>query len=140
MTQKVFKSYSPSYIRHMIPPRIIKPLALVALKPKMMMSLPPSADLYLTSSIVLETACTFCLPNVKYNKLWFIPIYTGYGVSFYLFPKCLDKYTLNMAYTIWSGVGIVFTFLLDVLLKRDVFTLKKLLGIFIVMNGIYLIK
>tara|TARA_Y100000992_G_C21207903_1_gene463896 strand:+ start:684 stop:1046 length:363 start_codon:yes stop_codon:yes gene_type:complete len=97
------------------------------------------ADLYLSSSIVLETACTFCLPNVKYNKLWYVPVYTGYGISFYLFPKCLDKYTLNMAYTIWSGVGIMSTFILDVLLKRDVFTLKKLLGIFIIIQGIYMI-
>ena len=67
-----------------------------------------SSELYLASSIVLETACTMCLANVNNNKLWFIPIYAGYGVSFYLFPKCLDKFSLNMAYTLWSGFGIMF--------------------------------
>jgi small multidrug resistance pump len=121
-------------------PRIIKPLMVVLKPTPMPFCFPPSPELYLTSSILLETACTFCLSNVKYNKLWYIPIYAGYGVSFYLFPKCLDKYTLNMAYTIWSGVGILFTFLLDVLLKRDVFTIKKLCGMFIVIHGIYLMK
>lgn len=119
----------------------MKSVILLKQTPRILSSLSviPKADLYLTSSIILETACTFCLPNVKHNKLWYIPIYTGYGISFYLFPKCLDKYTLNLAYTIWSGVGIMCTFILDVLLKRDVFTIKKLLGIFIIIHGIYMI-
>ena len=94
----------------------------------------------MTSSIVLETACTVCLSKVNQNKLWYIPIYTGYGISFYLFPKALDKFSLNLAYTLWSGFGIIFTFLLDIILKKEVFQLKKLFGIFTVIYGIYLIK
>ena len=43
-------------------------------------------EVYLSSSIILETACTVCLTKVNNNKLWYIPIYTGYGLSFYLFP------------------------------------------------------
>ncbi len=99
-----------------------------------------SADVYLTSSVLLETACTFCLPNVNNNKLWFIPIYTGYAISFYFFPKCLTKYTLSTAYTLWSGFGILFTFMLDIILKREILKAKKLLGIWIVILGIYLVK
>lgn len=98
-----------------------------------------SAEVYLSSSILLETACTLCLSNVNKNKLWMIPIYTGYGISFYLFPKCLDKYTLNFAYTVWSGVGIISTFLLDIALKRQTLRLKNILGIFAVIYGIYLL-
>lgn len=99
-----------------------------------------SSELYLASSIVLETACTMCLANVNSNKLWFIPIYTGYGVSFYLFPKCLDKFSLNLAYTLWSGFGIVFTFLIEIALKKESFHIKKLFGIMTVIYGISLIK
>ena len=97
-------------------------------------------EAYLSSSIILETACTVCLSNVNQNKLWYIPIYTGYGISFYLFPKALDKYSLNVAYTIWSGFGIIFTFLLDIVLKKEVFKIKKLFGLFAVIYGIYMIK
>ena len=97
-------------------------------------------ETYLTSSIILETACTICLSKVNQNKLWYIPIYTGYGISFYLFPKSLDKYSLNLAYTLWSGFGIIFTFLLDIILKKETFKMKKLFGIFIVIYGIYMIK
>lgn len=112
---------------------ILKPLVLN----KTLLTTP---EVYLTSSIILETACTVCLSKVNQNKLWYIPIYTGYGVSFYLFPKALDKFSLNLAYTIWSGFGIIFTFLLDIILKKEVFTIKKLFGIFTVIYGIYMIK
>ena len=97
-------------------------------------------EAYLSSSIILETACTVCLTKVNQNKLWYIPIYTGYGLSFYLFPKALDKFSLNLAYTLWSGFGIIFTFLLDIVLKKEAFTIKKLFGIFTVIYGIYMIK
>ena len=97
-------------------------------------------EVYLSSSIILETACTVCLTKVNNNKLWYIPIYTGYGLSFYLFPKALDKFSLNMAYTLWSGFGIIFTFLLDIALKKEVFTIKKIFGIFTIICGIYMIK
>jgi multidrug transporter EmrE-like cation transporter len=113
----------------------IRPLLLIKHGSKII-----SPDVYLTSSIVLETACTFCLPNVNHNKLWFIPIYTGYGISFYFFPKCLSKYSLSTAYTLWSGFGIIFTFLLDIALKREVFQIKKLIGILVVIYGISMIK
>ena len=78
-----------------------------------------SPDAYLTTSILLETLCTSGLSNVNKNPLLFIPIYTGYGISFYLFPKCLDKYSLSTAYTLWSGFGILFTFILDLVLKSS---------------------
>ena len=97
-------------------------------------------DLYLSSSILLETACTLCLSNVNDNKLLFIPIYIGYGVSFYFFPKCLSKYSLSTAYTMWSGFGIIFTFIIDILLKKEIFKIKKLIGITTVIYGISIIK
>jgi len=99
-----------------------------------------SPEAYLTSSIVLETACTLCLPKVNENKLWFAPIYVGYGLSFYLFPKALEKFQLNVAYAIWSSFGIIITYLADVALKKDVITLKKILGVLAIINGICFIK
>ena len=97
-------------------------------------------EAYLTSSILIETASTVCLSKVNQNKLWYIPIYTGYGISFYLFPKALDKFSLNLAYTLWSGFGIIFKFLLDIILKKEILTIKKLFGMFTVIYGIYMIK
>ena len=98
------------------------------------------ADVYLSSSILLETACTLCISNVNQNKLWFIPIYTGYGISFYLFPKSFVKYSVSTAYTLWSGFGIVLTFIIDLLLQRETFHIKKALGMSSILFGIFIIK
>tara|TARA_Y100000389_G_scaffold73654_1_gene70295 strand:+ start:3277 stop:3633 length:357 start_codon:yes stop_codon:yes gene_type:complete len=98
------------------------------------------ADVYLSSSILLETACTLCISKVNQNKLWFIPIYTGYGISFYLFPKSFVKYSVSTAYTLWSGFGIVLTFIIDLLLQRETFHIKKALGMSSVLFGIFFIK
>ena len=97
-------------------------------------------ELYLATSIILETACTFGLSNVNQNKLLYIPIYLGYGISFYLFPKSLERFSLNVAYTLWSGVGIIFTLLLDIMMKKDILTIKKVLGICSVISGMAMIK
>lgn len=118
-----------------VPIHKIKPLIMLNCRNKL-----TTPDSYLATSILLETACTFCLSNVNNNKLWFIPIYTGYGVSFYLFPKCLDKYSLSTAYTLWSGFGIIFTYFLDIAFKKDIFKIKKLMGIFLVIYGIFIMK
>jgi|TARA_Y100000992_G_C21265411_1_gene493691 multidrug transporter EmrE-like cation transporter len=118
-----------------IPLKVIEPI--IILKKNVLVSSP---ELYLASSIVLETACTFCLANVNNNKIWYIPVYTGYGISFYLFPKCLDKFSLSTAYALWSGFGIILTFIFDILLKREIFQYKKIFGILSIVYGIYIIK
>merc|ERR1711871_812947 len=112
----------------------IKPI--ISLKKILLVKKP---ELYLATSILLETACTFGLSNVNQNKLLYIPIYLGYGASFYLFPKSLERFSLNVAYTLWSGVGIIFTLLLDIMIKKEILTIKKVLGICTVISGMTMI-
>ena len=102
--------------------------------PILNMNLTP--ELYLGSSILIETFATCCLKQTEYNKLWFIPIYIFYGLSFYLFPKSLQKFSLNTAYTIWCGCGIILTMLFDIIFYKELVTLKKIIGSFIVLLGV----
>lgn len=95
-------------------------------------------DIYLVSSIILETLSTCCLKNTLTNKIWFLPVYTGYGIAFYTFPKCLNKYSLSIAYTIWCGGGIILTSILDKVFFKEVITLKKLLSTAVILYGVYL--
>lgn len=97
-------------------------------------------DLFLLGSITLETISTICIQNTNKNKLWFLPVYAGYLTSFYLFPKCLDKYSLSVAYTLWCGFGILSTNLADVLLFHKALTIRKILGSLIILYGIKIIK
>ena len=97
-------------------------------------------DSYLFLSIILETSSTICLRNVNFNKLWYIPSYLGYGISFYIFPKSLTKYSLSTAYQIWSGFGIILTTLIDTIYFNNILKIKNLLGILIMIIGIGLAK
>ena len=99
-----------------------------------------SPDVYLSTSIILETFSTLCLKNTIKNKLWYIPCYCGYAISFYIFPKSLSKYTLSRAYTIWCGFGIILTSFIDKLLYKELLTIKKLIGMFIIIYGIMITK
>lgn len=97
-----------------------------------------SPQTYLISSIILETGSTLCLKNTIVNPKWFVPAYTGYGISFYIFPKCLTHYSLSTAYTLWCGFGIIFTLLIDHIVYREIIGCKKCIGTLIVIMGIYL--
>lgn len=119
----------------LVPSKLIK--SAIILKKSSFIS---NSDLYLASSIVLETACTLCLPNANINKMLYLPIYSGYGLSFYLLPKCLDKYSLNTAYTLWSAFGIIITLLFDIFYKKHDFHKKQFIGVCSIIYGIFLIK
>ena len=99
-----------------------------------------SPEFYLISSIVVETIATSCLKKTLCNKLWFLPVYLGYGLSFYTFPKSLTKFSLSSAYTIWCAVGIILTTFIDTIVYKEIITWKKLFGIFIIIFGIVLTR
>jgi small multidrug resistance pump len=86
-------------------------------------------EYYLISSILLETLSTGFLKKTLINKIWFVPVYLGYGISFYIFPKALTKFSLSNAYTIWCGVGILLTTLIDTFIYKEIVTIKKIFGI-----------
>jgi len=98
------------------------------------------ADIFLSTSIILETFSTVCLRNTLNNKFWYIPSYCGYALSFYIFPKAFSKYSLNTAYTIWCGFGIIFTSIIDNIIYKELLTLKKITGMLIIIFGISIIK
>lgn len=97
-------------------------------------------DIFLICSILLETISTIFIKKTNSNKLWFIPVYSGYFISFFLFPKCLDKYSLSVAYTLWCGFGVLSTNIVDVLFFNQVLTIKKIIGSLLVISGSVLIK
>ena len=101
---------------------------------------PSNSEIILVSSILLETLSTACLKKTLNNKIWFIPVYSGYGLSFYLFPKALSSFSLSSAYSIWCGLGMILTFLIDKLIYKELISYKKILGCFIIIYGIKLIK
>ena len=99
---------------------------------------PVKSDLILLTSIILETCSTIMIKKTLNNRLWFIPVYVGYGLSFYMFPKSLSKFSLSSAYNIWCGVGILLTLIFDNIIYKEYISIKKLLGSLIIIYGIKL--
>ena len=99
---------------------------------------PVKSDLILLTSIILETCSTIMIKKTLNNRLWFIPVYLGYGLSFYMFPKSLSKFSLSSAYNIWCGVGILLTLIFDNIIYKEYISIKKLLGSLIIIYGIKL--
>lgn len=99
---------------------------------------PDKFDILLLGSITLETLSTIALKKTLNNKLWFIPVYSGYGLSFYIFSKILQKYSLSFAYTLWCGIGIIITTIFDKIIYRETITFRKILSSIIIIYGISL--
>jgi multidrug transporter EmrE-like cation transporter len=97
-------------------------------------------EAYLLTSIILETFSTILLKKTLINKMYFLPVYSGYAISFYIFPKALEKYSLSVAYTLWCGIGIILTTAVDKVLYREVITVKKIMGILAIIFGIFVSK
>ena len=99
----------------------------------------PQSNTPLNTIVAMQPETYLLTSILKYtlkNKLWYIPVYMGYGVSFYIFPKSLVKYSLSTAYTIWCGVGLILTTSVDVLIYKELLTLRKFLGLLAVIIGI----
>ena len=101
---------------------------------------PDKFDILLLTSVSLETLSTICLKKTLTNKIWFFPVYSGYGLSFYIFAKSLQKYSLSFAYTLWCGIGIILTIIFDKLIYKEAITLKKIWSSIIIIYGISLSK
>ena len=101
---------------------------------------PDKFDILLLGSITFETLSTIALKKTLNNKLWFIPAYSGYGLSFYIFPKVLEKYSLSFAYTLWCGIGIILTTIYDIIFLKQTISFRKILSSIIIIYGINLSK
>ena len=115
---------------------ITKPIINSLINKNININMLQNADKFLMGSILLETTSTALLKNTVKNKIWFFPVYSGYAISLYIFPKCLDKYALSTAYSIWCIGGIVLTTTLDRIFFKEYITLKKLLSLIVMISGI----
>ena len=63
-----------------------------------------------------------------------------YGLCFFFLSLSLKGIQLNLAYAIWSGIGLVGTTILSILLWHEKVTAVSLLGISLVIVGLVLLN
>ena len=97
---------------------------------------------YLTLAIVLEIAATSLLKlSQGFSKMLFgILALVFYGLCFFFLSLSLKGLQLNLAYAIWSGIGLVGTTVLSILLFHEKVTITSLFGITLIIVGIVILN
>lgn len=64
----------------------------------------------------------------------------SYGVCFFLLSKSLHSISLSVAYATWSGVGIIATTIISILIFKESISALGVLGIILVVAGVILLN
>ena len=67
-------------------------------------------------------------------------VVAGYGLSFYLLGLSLKVIPMGTAYAMWSGIGIVLTVIVGMLLWQENMDWAKGIGIVLILGGILTIN
>ena len=93
-------------------------------------------------AVVSEVTATTALKfSEGFTKL--IPsliVVVGYGLSFYLLSLSLKVIPIGTAYAIWSGIGIVLTVIIGMVIWREPMDWARGIGILLIMLGIVIIN
>ncbi|WP_339271173.1 multidrug efflux SMR transporter [Paenibacillus sp. FSL R5-0470] len=69
-----------------------------------------------------------------------IGVIIGMGLAFYSLSLALKTIPLGTAYAIWSGVGTALTAIIGVVIYKENFNRKKLLGLLLIIGGVIIMK
>ena len=98
--------------------------------------------LYLTLAIVLEVLATALLGKSEGFTKWLFALGSllSYGACFYFLSLALKNIPLGVAYAIWSGVGIVLTAIVSILVFKSKIDLPFVLGAVLIIAGVVVIN
>lgn len=96
------------------------------------------AWLFLFLAIAAEVFATTCLKLADgfAKPVYLIGSAIGYPLSFFCFSLSLREIEISIAYAVWSGIGVIGTSILGVLLFREGLGLQKVLCIALITIGI----
>jgi small multidrug resistance pump len=90
------------------------------------------------SEVTATTALKF---SEGFTKLFpSLVVVVGYGLSFYLLALSLKVIPIGTAYALWSGIGIVLTVIIGMLLWREQMDWARGIGIIFIIVGILIIN
>ena len=98
--------------------------------------------LYLTLAIVLEVLATALLGKSEGFTKWLFTVGSllSYGGCFYFLSLAHKNIPLGVAYAIWSGVGIVLTAIVSILVFKNKIDLPFVLGSLLIIAGVVVIN
>ena len=98
--------------------------------------------LFLAVAILADVIGTTALKASNGFTVWLpsLVVVAGYGVSFYFLSLALRSIPVGVAYTIWSGVGIVLISVLGWALFRQRLDAAALVGVGLIIAGVIVIQ
>jgi multidrug resistance protein EbrA len=101
-----------------------------------------SAYLLLAVSIISEVfgSSLLKLTNGFRRILPTLGVIFGYGFAFYTLSLTLTELPLGMVYAIWAGMGTALTAMVGVVFYKEIFNIKKLTGILLIIAGVVLMN
>ena len=90
------------------------------------------SEVIATTALKLSDGFTKIVPSVI--------VVIGYVASFYLLSISLKVIPNGLAYAIWSGVGIVLTVIVGILIWRETLDWARVIGIIFIILGVLIIN
>jgi small multidrug resistance pump len=90
------------------------------------------SEVIATTSLKFSEGFTKLIPSIV--------VTIGYGLSFYLLSIALRSMPIGVAYAIWSGVGLVLTVTVGIVVWHETLDWARAIGILLILIGIFLIN
>ena len=101
-----------------------------------------SGYLYLAIAIAAEVMATSALKaSAGFTRLWpSLAVVIGYGVSFYALAIVLKTIPMGVAYSIWSGLGIVLITIVGAVWFKQIPNLATAVGMSLIIAGVVVVN
>lgn len=98
--------------------------------------------LLLGVSIVFELLGTsFMKMSDGYSRLFpAVGVFICYGIAFYVLATIMDTLPLNVTYATWSGVGLVATAIIAVIVFGETMNVYNIIGIILILAGVLVLN
>lgn len=79
--------------------------------------------------------------SAGFTVLWpSVGALSAYGLCFVFLSIAMKSLSLNVAYALWSGIGIVLTTLLSIIVWKEQVNLFSILGIALILMGVVVLN
>lgn len=99
--------------------------------------------LYLLIAAIFETGWPVGLKlagTSEFKILWILFSIITMGLSGYFLFLAQKNIPIGIAYAIWTGIGMLGTFLIGITIFHDTFSILKFCGVFLILAGIIILK
>ncbi|MDD1504336.1 multidrug efflux SMR transporter [Lysinibacillus sphaericus] len=90
------------------------------------------SEVFASSMLKLTNGFKRLLPSVG--------VVVGYGTAFYFLSLTLQSIAIGTAYAIWAGVGTALTAVIGIVFYKELFNLKKIIGILLIIVGVVILN